>query len=211
MEIKDYSQKGEQQKLINIFNEINTTNKICIEFGADDGYNLSNTRYFIEQGWKGYQWDAVLKSNLVNKEFITIENINNIFGKYKIPKSFDLLSIDIDGMDYWVWKALTEFTPRVIIIEFNPSKKHNENVTIKYDPNFKFDQTDYYGASFMALFKLGHSKGYELVDYTELNMMFVNRNCITSNVMLSIVEKGISYKVKKGWKPDKKNREWIKV
>jgi tetratricopeptide (TPR) repeat protein len=88
-----------------------------------------------------------------------------------------LLSIDIDGNDYFVWQALT-YRPRVVVIEYNASVPPELSRAIVYDPKFKWDNTDYFGASLRALADLGNRKGYELV-YCERaggNAFFVARS-----------------------------------
>lgn len=205
---KDYSQAGEQGKLIEIFNKINTHNKICVEFGAADGQTHSNTRFFVENcNWGYVYWDSARESRHVYKEFITVENVNMIFEKYHIPYTFDLLSIDINGNDYWIWKEL-KYNPRVVVIEFNPFIVKEKSLTIEYNPNFKFDKTRYYGASFLALKKLGVLKGYQLVDSSRMNMIFVKNDiCCEYNFEKYDGE----YVAKSGWKVDVKQRKWIEV
>ena len=87
---------------------------------------------------------------------------------------FDLLSLDIDGNDYWVWMAL-EYRPRVIVIEYNAHVTAGESKTIVYDPEFRWRGTDYFGASLRALKELGDNKGY-----TPIHVQFpddTNRSC----------------------------------
>lgn len=205
---RDFSQDGEQDKLIEIFNKIGTHNKICVEFGAANGYRCSNTRFFIDHcNWGYVHWDSKGESRNVYKEFITVENVNMIFEKYHIPYTFDLLSIDVDGNDYWIWKEL-KYNPRVVVIEFNPSIDKDKSLTIKYNPNFKFDQTRYFGASFLALYRLGNKKGYQLVYASGLNMIFVKYDICCSYELKEYVA---GYIVKSGWKVDVKHRKWIEV
>lgn len=110
----------------------------------------------------------------VNREFITAENINSLFEKYSVPKKFDLLSIDIDGNNYWVWKEL-KYEPNVVIIEYNSNFDVNENYVLSYNPKHDFYESGgYYSASVSALVELGKSKGYFLhkeVSFT--NLIFV--------------------------------------
>ena len=94
----------------------------------------------------------------IRKEFITAENINELFAKYDMPKEPDLVSIDIDGNDYRVWKNLTDYSPRVVIIEFNSSFAVDENKIQKYDATRVWDGTYNYGSSLLALKNLGESK-----------------------------------------------------
>ncbi len=168
-----YSQAGEDKYLKALFDQIGTTNKVCVEFGGGDGHSLSNTRHFINNGWKGFMFDIEPKGEDVIKEDINASNINEVFKKHKVPKEFDLLSLDIDGNDYWVWKALL-YKPRVLIIEFNGTIARDVSKTIKYNPDHRWANNDYYGASFEALRKLGAHKGYKLIhQIATTNIVFV--------------------------------------
>jgi len=113
-------------------------------------------------------------------EKVTAENIQHLFQKYKVPKNFDLLSIDIDYNDYWVWNAIVDYFPRVVVIEYNSSIPPTESRVVPYDPNAKWDGTNYFGASLLALTNLGLSKGYDLVgcDSRGVNAFFVKSDLI---------------------------------
>jgi hypothetical protein len=164
-EFKVYSQNGEDGILQAIFSKIGSTNAFCVEFGVHDGTEC-NTRFLREkQGWSGLWMDGGRRdSPLIMREFITAQNINMLFQKYRVPKAFDLLSIDIDGNDYWVWKALSaEYSPRVVVVEYNAKIPPTESKTIEPAPDFHWDGTDYFGASLLALTKLAQEKGYTLV------------------------------------------------
>lgn len=175
--MKDYSQYGESTIISNIFDKIGTINNFCVEFGASDGYWLSNVRMFIERGWDFIQMDYNNKeNNEVKNEFITVENINDLFFKYSVPKKFDLLSIDMDGNDYWIWKEI-DYEPSVVIIEYNSNFSHDDCVSLEYDSNHTFDGTYAYSASLKALKKLGEIKGYFLhkeVAFT--NLIFIKND-----------------------------------
>jgi hypothetical protein len=110
----------------------------------------------------------------IKSEKVTAENIQNLFKKYNVPKNFDLLSIDIDYNDYWVWKAITDYLPRVVVIEYNSSIPPTESKVVPYDPEAKWDGTNYFGASLLALKNLGLNKGYTLVgcDNNGVNAFF---------------------------------------
>lgn len=175
-----YSQNGDETIINFIFYNIGVTNMFFVEFGAGDGYSNSNTRLLKENGWNGLMIDGDNKgNNEVKNEFITAENINDIFRKYNVPEKFDFLSIDIDGNDYWVWNNL-EYKPRVIIIEFNPNFKKGVSKTIKYNPEHIYKHDNYYGASFSALKKLGVKKGYVLVyQNMSTNMIFILKELVS--------------------------------
>jgi hypothetical protein len=83
------------------------------------------------------------------------------------PQDFDLCSIDIDGMDYWMWKDLITYRPRLVVIEVNCSVPPNVTVVPKYDPRGKF------AASTRAMVELGKQKGYELAAFLLGNCFFV--------------------------------------
>jgi hypothetical protein len=174
--MKDYSQHGESNLLNELINKIGTENKFCVEFGASDGYWFSNVRMFLDMGWQGLQMEGSIESpvNGVKKEYITKENINELFKKYNVPHYFDILSIDIDGNDYWVWKEIKN-EPNVVIIEYNSNFSKSDSYVLEYDPNQSFDGSYAYSASFLAMKKLGEEKGYYL--YSEnsyCNLIFVH-------------------------------------
>jgi hypothetical protein len=118
----------------------------------------------------------------LHREFITAENINSLFSKYQVPKEFDLLSIDIDCNDFYVWHAINEYRPRVVVIEYNATHLPHEDKIVVYDPNYMWDKTNYYGASILSMYKLGNLKGYTLI-YAEnrgVNLFFI-RNDVVKN------------------------------
>jgi hypothetical protein len=180
------SQNGEDGVIEAIFAKIGTTNRFFVEFGVEDG-SQCNTAHLIASGWDGLQMDgAEGNPEFIKQEFIAAENINDLFRKYAVPRTFDLLSIDIDGNDYWVWKAIDGFTPRVVVIEYNGSIPPRHSIVIPYDSTFRYDNTlplepggyAFFGASLAALEKLGREKGYALV-YCErrgVNAFFVQRD-----------------------------------
>lgn len=190
-EQKIYSQNGEDGILKAIFYKIGTTNKFCVEFGVQDGKEC-NTRYLIEKkAWNFLHMDC--GDNLpstIKKEFINAENINSLFEKYKVPKHFDLLSIDIDFNDYWVWKAIQGYSPRVVVIEYNSSVPPNESKVVKYDPNSMWDGSNYFGASLIAMKNLGETKGYTLLacDSNGVNAFFVRTDLIEDNFKVKNIE-----------------------
>ncbi len=173
-----YSQNGEDGVITKIFQHIRPNTKFCVEFGAFDGVTGSNTYLLRLQGWNTLLLDRAFdipKYNL-HKEFITAENINALFEKYQVPYDLDLLSIDIDYNDFYIWQALDEkYRPSVVVIEYNATHPSSEDKVVKYRPYFSGDATNYFGASILALYHLGRSKGYSLVyaDSAGVNLFFV--------------------------------------
>ncbi|MBI2664974.1 hypothetical protein HYX10_06580 [Candidatus Woesearchaeota archaeon] len=179
-----YSQNGEDGIIEAIFRQIKAANRFFVEFGVEDG-SQCNTRLLKEKGWRGLMMDAANnpEERGIKKEFITAENINNLFKKYRVPAEFDLLGIDLDGNDYWVWKAVKGYSPRVVVIEYNAGFKLNESKTIKYDSKYVWDGSHYFGASLLALARLGKEKGYALVgcDSNGVNAFFVRDDLLAGN------------------------------
>lgn len=188
----EYSQNGEDGIIEAIFSAIGTTNAFFVEFGSSNGFTC-NTRYLWKRkNWHGLLMDSQFEDPSINlrREFITAETIESLFQKYDVPETFDLLSIDIDGNDYWVWKAITHYRPRVVVIEYNGCIPSSPPVTIPYDPHFVWDYTVYYGASLSALATLGAEKGYTLIatDRRGVNAFFVLDNLAKEHFQVSPVD-----------------------
>lgn len=205
--IKRYAQFGEEAIFDYIFENIGTTNKFLIDFGASSlNLGLSNSKYLLEKGWKGLLMDGNSDGNpLIKQEFITAENICQLFQKYFTPKIFDLLSIDIDGNDVWVLEKilLGGYRPRVIINEFNGCLPVGCNKVIKYNPNHSWGENDYYGGSFEAFKTLCNKFNYTLVhQIATTNMIFID-SAIVPNF-----DYGVTYQQNQ-YHAHSPNREWV--
>ncbi|CAD5946236.1 tetratricopeptide repeat protein [Planktothrix agardhii] len=222
-ERKVFSQNGEDGVIKKIFEVIKTTNKYYVEFGVENA-NECNTRNLRENcGWSGLLMDGGYEKKEIGlyQEFITAENINELFQKYKVPQEFDLLSIDIDYNDFYVWKSLDEiYQPRVVIIEYNASHLPTEDKVVKYDPNAVWDTTNYFGASIRALYNLGKIKGYSLIyaNNQGVNLFFVKSSILsqiehffkdTNNIFLIYNSPKYGSDISGGHRKDDKNREYI--
>lgn len=176
------SQQGEDGIIKAVFDEIGTTNRVAVEFGALDG-PTDNTLLLKKQGWKVHQWNGEKLTPNIKQHFVTAENINQIWESEGVPDEPDLLSIDIDYNDYWVWQALIH-RPRLIVIEHNASIPPTEARVVPYDPNRGWDGTNFFGASLLALNQLAQKKNYSLI-YVEsqgVNAFFIRTDCLTSNI-----------------------------
>lgn len=168
-----YCQNNEEEIIDQIFNEIGTTNKFAVEFGCHADHRLSNCLKLQEEGWK-VQFYGTEKGEGIINEFFNAENVNDIFKRHNTPEQIDFMSIDIDGMDYYVWKALEAVKPRVVCIEYNILRKEGIQ---PYDPNniwLGYD-TEGYGACREQMIKLGESKGYKLVKENDSNLFFIQK------------------------------------
>ncbi len=185
-----FSQNGEDGILAAIFARIGVTNRRFIEFGVEDG-DECNTRLLSErEGWSGLLMDGSHEDEARNlvKAIITAENVNCLFEQHRVPDEPDLLSIDIDGNEYWVWRALdARWRPRVVAIEYNASLGATRCASIPYDPSFRWTGTDYFGCSLRALVSLGKLKGYTLVgcDSIGVNAFFVRDDLVPSRFVVS--------------------------
>ena len=175
------SQWGEDGIIAEIFRRLGTTSQLCVEFGAWDGKYLSNTwDLWHNQGWSAIliEGDAkrsrALSEGLGNKNVKVINafvkpegtaSIDNILCAHGVSAALDLMSVDIDGDDFYILKSLTKFMPRVLVIEYNP--------TIPPDMEIVQAQGEYFGASALAIVNLARHKGYSFVCCTETNCIFV--------------------------------------
>ena len=194
-EYQVYSQNGEDGIIEEIFRRIGVTNKFFVELGVQNGLECNTTNLLVN-GWSGY-WvegsrDCVEQlsrtfSELISKgvlrirnAFIVAENISSLLKSASIEKEFDLLSIDIDGNDYWVWKALADYAPRAVVIEYNAMFRSNVKWVMKYNPDHVWTGTSYFNASLKSLELLGEQKGYKLVacNFTGANAFFVREDLI---------------------------------
>lgn len=177
-EFSHYSQNGEDGVICKIFEEISPRSKFCVEFGAYDGVTCSNTYLLRLQGWQALLLDNAysIKEHNLFQEHLTAENINDVFEKYQVPFDLDFLSIDIDFNDFYIWQALSEkYKPAVVVIEYNATHLPTEDKVVVYDPYVYCDGSNYFGASILAFYNLGRSKGYSLVYAEEkgVNLFFV--------------------------------------
>lgn len=176
------SQWGEDGIIEEIFNRIGVKNPICVEFGAWDGEKYSNTWNL----WNNKDWSAILierdeerfkklsdntkKFNkvLVKNKNVGIEGSNsldNILSEVIGNQVIDLISIDIDGDDYHIFKSLKKYLPRILVVEHNP--------TIPENIDFIQEEGEYAGSSALALCNLATKKGYSLVTMTDTNCFFI--------------------------------------
>lgn len=198
-----WSQVGEDGVLRHIFDNIGEGGRYCVEFGGGDGTSLSNTKQFRKQGWTGLLLDGNPRSPNVVQAWITRENINELMDEHDVPDVIDLLSIDIDGNDLWVWEAITR-RARVTIIEYNPRWPATVSKAIVYNPNHRFGRNAYYGASLLAMKKLGRKKLLRLIYYNGLNAIFVPQDLLPHGFDLPL-----KYRARPGHPLERPPRPWI--
>jgi hypothetical protein len=190
---KVYSQADEDGIIQEIFNRIGTTNRTFIEFGVETGVECNTVKLLLE-GWRGLWIDGSathithIRTNFAThvdagrlqtlEAFINAENINALFEQGGVTGDIDLLSIDIDRNDYWVWKAIEVVRPRVVVIEYNATLRPPLSLVVPYDPRALWNGTSFFGASLEALTRLGREKGYRLVgcSFSGANAFFVRND-----------------------------------
>lgn len=210
IEFQVYSQWGEDGIIDWLINKYPEIPKSFLEIGTQD-YKESNTRFLlINKNWNGFIIEAdkaavkdiksqriYWKHNLrAINEFITKDNINNVIKKFNIPKKIGLLSLDIDGVDYWVLKKLSALDPSIIVCEYNSLFGQKKSVTVPYKSNFIRSKEHYsnlyYGASINAFIDLMKKKNYFLIGTNSAgnNAFFVKKN-IWNKVKKLIIKKKV--------------------
>jgi hypothetical protein len=189
VEFSRYSQNGEDGILLYVFSLIGTTNRRTVEACAGDGIECNSANLIINHGWEGLLFDgneeAVRKGNKFYQQrtnawkfrrlppqlihaWITRDNIDDLISSHGVAGEIDLLSLDMDGVDYWIWKSIVCIMPRVVVVEYNNRWSASQSVTIPYTDNFSgedlgVDGAGYFGASLGAFNKLAKEKGYRLI------------------------------------------------
>jgi hypothetical protein len=214
-----YSRSGEDGIFSKIFQLTPPSSFFCVELGSGDGCSDSPTLVLRLQGWNSLLLDRLYENHGEHlfKEFLTAQNINEILQKYCVPQDLDLLCIDTGYNDYYLWKGIDPiYQPAVVMIRYNPTLLPVLDNVVKYRPYFGGDHSSYFGASILALQKLGKSKGYTLI-YAERSgsYLFFIRDAILLEKNLKFKNCGdvdLLYPFGSGKQPqyeDPKFREWI--
>lgn len=198
-----FSQFEEDGILLYIFSLLEMNNKTFVEIGCDDGVNSNSANLYFNFGFHGLFIDGNQKAVKRGERFfrkyphswfyppkflhafVNKENINELIGDAGFKGEIGLLSIDIDGNDYWVWDALEVVSPQVVIIE-----THNEfglnDIVVPYDANYAYPGKHpvYHGASPVAMTKLADKKGYRLVACNAYgyNFIYIKKGLLTNEL-----------------------------
>src|ERR1044072_2108039 len=180
-----YSQFGEDAILRSIFDRIGASSRpFCVDVGAADGILFSNVRQWLEQGWEGLLIEAdesrykvlVKNSSSFNdtdthkvhclNEKVEPGNFGKLLTASGVPKEFDLLNVDIDGQDFYLWNSLLDFRPRVVVIEYDPEA----------DPMFIPAMNGKGQAGSKAMMYVAAARGYLTVKKTETNLICIRKD-----------------------------------
>jgi hypothetical protein len=230
-----HSQFEEDGILLYIFSLVGTTAKVAVEICAGDGTECNTTNLILNHGWNGFLFDGNPRLVEKGKDFfskhkdtflwppqfnhawITAENVNKVVRDAGTSGEIDLLSLDIDGMDYWIWKALDCIEPRVVVCETHNVIGPDKPLTVPYDPNFKIQIPDYRSASLAAMAKLASQKGYRLVGAHRYGFnAFFLRNGIGDDLLPSVpvssclLHPSAQHAMRETW-PKVKDLQWVEV
>jgi hypothetical protein len=176
-----YSQNGEDGVLLALLDALDVRAPVALEFGVQDG-NECNTRILAAQGHAVLQWDRDYHNPTrgLYRELVTTANLPQLVDRYRVQRDLDVLSIDVDYYDFYFWWRIAELlSPRIVIIEYNAAHGPDEDLVVLHEGHDKgWDGSRYFGASLLALTRLGDRLGYTLVyaDAAGVNAFFVRRD-----------------------------------
>ena len=209
-EFKVYSQWGEDGILDFLCREASFDEKTFVEFGVES-YAEANTRYLLTtEGWRGLVLDGDpeqvkrIKSDPIywhhplkaDQAFLTRDNINDVIRDNGMIGRIGVLSVDVDGMDYWLWRAIDVVDPAIVVVEFNSRFGPDRSVTVPYQADFDrrgaHHSLIYYGASLRAFARLAGAKGYAFVGCGShgLNAFFVRHDAVAGLIRPTSIEEG---------------------
>lgn len=190
-ESRIYSQNGEDGIIREIFARI-PHQRFFVEIGVENGEECNSALLSRHYNWRGLmiEGNAAHETQLrqsftkfgvaIESSFVDRDNIATIFERYGVPKDLDLLSIDIDGNDIFIWRALSDYRPSCVVIEYNAFWGSEISRSIVYDAERRFAGNRYFGASLTALKRVGEQLGYALIatDSRGVNAFFIRRDLL---------------------------------
>jgi hypothetical protein len=206
------SQWGEDGIIQKLVAHVPITHRTFIEFGVED-FSESNCRFLMmNDNWRGYvldgseRWIAKLERSSWWWKFdlrarcaiVTRDNVNALLEASGFDRDLGILSIDVDGMDYWLLETMDSYAPRIMILEYNALFGCKRKISVPYDASFERRQQHYselyYGASLPALTHLASRKGYSLVctGSAGVNAFFVRNDLIGGDVSALAVEEAFA-------------------
>jgi hypothetical protein len=201
-EFKVFSQWGEDGILQRLIANLDIANHTFIEFGVEDFFE-SNCRFLLMKDvWQGYVIDGStanierLKSSYMfwryplnaRAAFITRENVAGLLDESGFDKEVGILSIDVDGIDYYLLEALEAWHASIVVVEYNSLFGADRQVSVPYESSFQRRKAHwsnlYWGASLPAFAALLDRRGYALVGVNSMgsNAFFVRRDVIRGGI-----------------------------
>lgn len=200
-EFSYYSQNGEDGIILYLLSRVGSENHFMVEIGTEDGRECNSANLILNFGWQACLIETAAEMATAAERYFARcnaggrvqilnaqaapDNINELLLQAGIPRQLDILSIDIDSHDYWLWEAIDVIEPRIVVIEYNASFGPALSVTIPLgkQPSLTKQEAKYYhGASITALQRLGKLKGYDLIgsDSKGINAFFVRHDLAAS-------------------------------
>jgi hypothetical protein len=198
-ESRVFSQNGEDGIIKELLRRIGIKHHFFVEFGVEAGLECNCARLAREEEWSGVFLEAspqlfsglaenyrAFPSVRYQQVAVTSHNIEQLLQQHQVPVDFDLLSIDIDGNDYWVWKAIQRWQPRLVVIEYNAAYPPPARWVMQENLEHRWGGNDYYGASLTSLATLGRCKGYTLVatDSRGINAFFARSDLVNPELFI---------------------------
>jgi hypothetical protein len=196
VEFRVFSQWGEDGIVEWLAAHIPIASKRFVEFGVES-FREANCRFLLmNRGWRGMVMDGsednmrALKAHSMHWKydltathaFVTTDNINQLLTDHGFSGALGILSIDIDGNDYWIWKAITAVEPAIVVCECNPILGDTAPIVVPYNPAFTRFAAHYsglyFGTSVAALRFLAEQRGYEFLgtNLNGINSFFVRKD-----------------------------------
>ncbi len=193
IEFRSFSQNGEDGVLLYLLTKTGMATRRSVEVGCGSGVECNTANLVINHGFRGLLLDARARQLDLGRRFygmcrdtrshqprmvtgwVDRGNVDGLISGNGFRGEIDVLSIDVDGVDYWIWEAITCVEPRIVVIEYNARFAAEQSVTVRYEPNFVQIGPTVGGASLGALVKLAERKGYRLVGCNQhrINAFFV--------------------------------------
>ena len=204
VEFKVFSQFGDDGILQYLIHHLSVPklSQTFVEFGVEN-YEESNTRFLLmSNNWRGLIMDGsegnmqfvqnssyYWKHDLTAKAaFIDAENINDLISSAGYSAEIGILSVDIDGNDYWVWDKIDVVNPIIIVAEYNGVFGFKQALSVPYNPIFRRTQAHYsnlyWGCSLAALNHLAIKKGYTFAGCNSAgnNAYFIRNDYCNDNI-----------------------------
>ncbi len=239
VEFRCHSQNGEDGILLYLFAAIGTTNRRAVEICAGDGQQCNTANLILNHGWSAllFEGDPSLAESArafyrkhpatfsfppkVIETWIVRDTINQTIRDAGFTGEIDLLSLDLDGVDYWIWEAIEVIRPRVVVAEIQAIWGAERAVTVPYRDDFQSPLMDgfgiYSGASLPAFVKLAKRKGYRLVGTQALgfNAFFVRDDIAQDRFPAVTAEAALDVPfvawARETYLPRVRDREWVEV
>jgi hypothetical protein len=233
VEFRNYSQFGEDGILLYLFALLGTTNQRCVEICAGNGIECNCANLIVNHGWEALLFDGNPEYVQEGREFygacpdtmllpprfvsawITRDNVNELIRANGFEGEIDLLSLDMDGMDYWIWESISVVQPRVVVLEYQNCWGPEDAYATPYAPEYR--ATGPGGASLAAFIKLAEEKHYRLVGTHRysFNAFFVRdqlaRDVLPTRTAEECLNSPFARLVQRRWAGPHESEQWVPV